>query len=129
MKEIYFAFCLLFIPLRRQNLMDSILTPPEQVYNPQNERQIEDNLSRECVTYFCPGHLNKFKDRKTSFTSKTITYLTFSPDGCELLVNMGSEQIYLYDLLNAEQPVVRTIYLPIELENYKSKSLPFDFSI
>lgn len=73
----------------------------------QNERQIEDNLSRECVTYFCPGHLNKHKDRKLGFTTKAITYLTFSPDGSELLVNMGSEQIYLYDISNARQPVVR----------------------
>lgn len=73
----------------------------------ESDRQIEDNLLRDCVTYFCPGHLNKFKDRKTSYTSKTITYLTFSQDGCELLVNMGSEQIYLYDVLNAQQPVVR----------------------
>lgn len=73
----------------------------------QNDRQIEDNLTRDCVTYFCPGHLNKFKDRKLGFTTKTITYLTFSPDGLELLVNMGSEQIYLYDLNNAQQPVVR----------------------
>lgn len=75
----------------------------------QNDRQIEDNLSRNCVTYYCPGHLNRFKDRKLCYTTKTITYLTFSPDGCELLVNMGSEQIYLYDLNNAQQPVVRHI--------------------
>lgn len=72
----------------------------------QSERQIEDNLTKDCVTYFCPGHLNKFKDRKAHFTTKTITYLTFSPDGSELLVNMGSEQIYLYDLYNAQEPVV-----------------------
>lgn len=72
----------------------------------QNDRQIEDNLTRDCVTYFCPGHLNKFKDRKLCFTTKTITYLTFSPDGSELLVNMGSEHLYLYDLNNAQQPVV-----------------------
>lgn len=70
-------------------------------------RHIEDNLTRECVTYFCPGHLTKFKGRKLCHYGKTITYLTFSPDGCELLVNMGGEQIYLYNLHNAEQPVVR----------------------
>lgn len=75
----------------------------------QSDRQIEDNLSRECVAYYCPGHLNKVKDRKLGFTTKTITYLTFSADGCELLVNMGSEQIYLYDLYNVKQPVVRNV--------------------
>lgn len=72
----------------------------------QSERQNEDNLSKDCVTYYCPGHLNKFKDRKAHYTTKTITYLTFSPDGSELLVNMGSEHIYLYDLYNAQEPVV-----------------------
>lgn len=74
-----------------------------------SEQQIEDNLSKNCVQYYCPGHLNKVKDRKSSFVAKTITYLTFSPDGYELLVNMGSEQIYIYDLLNAQQPVVSSI--------------------
>lgn len=86
----------------------------------QNDRQIEDNLSRNCVTYFCPGHLNRFKDRKLCFTTKTITYLTFSPDGSELLVNMGSEQIYLYDLNNAQQPVVRQI-IRNEISFYKKQ--------
>lgn len=74
-----------------------------------HERQVEDNLSKDCVTYFCPGHLNTFKDRSLNLSSKTITYLTFSPDGTELLVNMGSEQIYLYDLNNAQEPVVRNV--------------------
>lgn len=55
--------------------------------------------------------------------------MTFSPDGCELLVNMGSEQIYLYDLLNAEQPVVRTYLSLIHLEERFDLKMSFDFSI
>lgn len=39
-------------------------------------------------------------------SQRTITYLTFSPDGCELLVNMGSDQVYLYNVLDAEQSLV-----------------------
>lgn len=58
------------------------------------------------MTYFCPGHLNKVKDGKSDFSNKAITYLTFSPDGTELLVNMGAEQIYLFDVNNAKVPVV-----------------------
>lgn len=69
-----------------------------------------DNLTENCVTYYCPGHLNKKTQQHSSRATKTITYLTFSPDGNELLVNMGSEQIYLYDLNNAEEPKV--IYSP-----------------
>lgn len=86
-----------------------------------------DNIPKGCVTYFSPGaffmmcpgfiiiytfdlcflgHLNKFQERRTSFTNKAITYLTFSPNGNELLVNMGGEQIYLYDINNAKEPDV-----------------------
>ncbi len=28
----------------------------------------------------------------------SVTFLTFSPDGKELLVNLGGEQLYLFDL-------------------------------
>ncbi|XP_055605360.1 WD and tetratricopeptide repeats protein 1-like [Uranotaenia lowii] len=65
-----------------------------------------DNIPRDgCVQYFCPGHLSKNKDIQFSiFKQKAITYLTFSPDGTELLVNMGAEQIYLYDLNRPKQP-------------------------
>lgn len=49
--------------------------------------------------------MNKVKDGKDHFSNKAITYLTFSPDGTELLVNMGAEQIYLYDINNAKIPV------------------------
>lgn len=34
----------------------------------------------------------------------SVTYLTFSPDGKELLVNLGGEQLYLYDL-NGKNPM------------------------
>lgn len=59
-----------------------------------------DLIPRQCVTYFCPGHLRKYPEN----SCKAITYLTFSPDGRELLVNMGAEQIYLYDLDKGKEP-------------------------
>lgn len=66
-----------------------------------------DNIPRDgCVQYYCPGHLSRNKDAVYSiFNQKAITYLTFSPDGNELLVNMGSEQIYLYDLNRPKEPM------------------------
>lgn len=65
-----------------------------------------DNVPREgCVQYYCPGHLSRNKGTVYSiFNQKAITYLTFSPDGSELLVNMASEQIYLYDLNRPREP-------------------------
>ncbi|EAT49000.1 AAEL000008-PA, partial [Aedes aegypti] len=63
-----------------------------------------DNV--RCVQYYCPGHLSRNKGTVYSiFNQKAITYLTFSPDGSELLVNMASEQIYLYDLNHPREPV------------------------
>lgn len=59
-----------------------------------------DLIPRKCATYFCPGHLRKYPEN----SCKAITYLTFSPDGRELLVNMGAEQIYLYDLNKSKPP-------------------------
>lgn len=66
-----------------------------------------DNIPRDgCVQYYCPGHLSRNKEPVYSiFHQKAITYLTFSPDGNELLVNMGSEQIYLYDLNRPREPM------------------------
>lgn len=65
-----------------------------------------DNVPRDgCVQYYCPGHLNRNQPVGYSFYQKAITYLTFSPDGGELLVNMGSEQIYIYDLNQPRKPM------------------------
>lgn len=89
-----------------------------------------DNLPRGCVTYFCPGHLNDPRE-KVGY-SRATTYVSFSPDGTErnklfqrsniiiripkylevieifllflVLENMGSEQIYLYDINNVKEP-------------------------
>lgn len=55
--------------------------------------------------YFCPGHINKNMTKLIEHESRAITYLTFNSWGTELLVNMGSEHIYIYDLLLAETPV------------------------
>ncbi|XP_065366918.1 WD and tetratricopeptide repeats protein 1 [Calliphora vicina] len=62
-------------------------------------------IPRECVTYFCPGHISKNNSKRIEHESRAITHLTFNATGTELLVNMGAEHIYLYDLYNAEQPV------------------------
>lgn len=62
-----------------------------------------NNIPQDCVTYFCPGHFNKNRNKIITYSH---SYLTFSPDGTELLVNMGAEQIYLYDLNNAKEATV-----------------------
>ena len=69
-----------------------------------------DNIPHKgCVTYFSPGHLVRSKEQHQPsilVNNKAVTYVAFSPDGTELLVNMGTEQIYLYDINNSRQPIV-----------------------
>lgn len=59
--------------------------------------QFNDHFPKGCVAYFSPGHL---QSSPLAASQGASTYLTFSPDGRELLVNMGSEQIYLYDIFD-----------------------------
>lgn len=60
-----------------------------------------NNDPNSIVQYFAPGHVH-LNEPSLSNKNKNIgiTYLTFSPDGQELLVNYGSEYVYLYNLLN-----------------------------
>lgn len=51
------------------------------------------------------GHLpQKQPDYRKRYRTLASTYLTFSPDGAELLVNLGGEQIYLFDVNRARKP-------------------------
>ncbi|KAK3596933.1 hypothetical protein CHS0354_002500 [Potamilus streckersoni] len=62
-------------------------------------------LPEGCVQYFKAGHLpRKQTDFKKRYRTLNATYVTFSPDGCELLVNLGGEQIYLFDVNRRRKP-------------------------
>ncbi|KAL1131225.1 hypothetical protein AAG570_010843 [Ranatra chinensis] len=67
----------------------------------------EDNLPPGCVQYFVPGHVlcrKKFSER--DLREYSATYVTFGPNGTELLVNLGSEQIYLFDIRTNERSLL-----------------------
>lgn len=53
-----------------------------------------------CPSYYCPGHLAS-KAHRTTYVNQVygISHVAFSPDGTELLANLRSEQIYLFDLI------------------------------
>ncbi|CAH2085044.1 unnamed protein product [Euphydryas editha] len=65
----------------------------------------DNNIPREAVQYFAPGHLS-MQPNANSFPKKAVTYLAYSHDGNELLVNMGSEQVYLFDINTASRPML-----------------------
>uniref|UniRef100_A0A667ZC11 WD and tetratricopeptide repeats 1 n=1 Tax=Myripristis murdjan TaxID=586833 RepID=A0A667ZC11_9TELE len=61
--------------------------------------------------YYVAGHLPvKVPDYNNRLRVLVATYVTFSPDGTELLVNMGGEQVYLFDLTFKQRPY--TFLLP-----------------
>lgn len=55
-------------------------------------------LTKTVNVWYWAGHLHS--RQRDGNRSLTTTYLTFSADGNELLVNMGGEQIYLFDINN-----------------------------
>ena len=70
-----------------------------QTTNGQKQKDNSHFASEGCATYFIPGHLHhKQKEYRRRMRHLCATYLTFNPHGDELLVNVGGEQVYLYDL-------------------------------
>ncbi|KAG6453902.1 WD and tetratricopeptide repeats protein 1 isoform X2 [Manduca sexta] len=65
----------------------------------------DNNIPRAAVQYFAPGHLS-MDPNEHPFPKKAATYVAFSHDGNELLVNLGSEQVYLYDINSARRPTL-----------------------
>lgn len=100
--------------LSQENPSDSVLnfdsTKVSSNYNTEPEKNVQ---------YFVPGHIHS-EETLNVFSNKNknigITYLTFSPNGQELLVNYGGEYVYLYDILNqincAFYNIPKTIQIP-----------------
>ncbi len=68
-----------------------------------NGRKVDEVSPPEgCVSYFCPGHIPQRygRDHPQRYRHYVVTYLNFSPDGTELLANLGGEHVYLFDINN-----------------------------
>ncbi|XP_073999119.1 WD and tetratricopeptide repeats protein 1-like isoform X2 [Rhodnius prolixus] len=76
----------------------------------------EDNLTPGCVQHFVPGHTICRKSLFEKYWHKYATHVTFSPNGRDLLVNLGRDNIYLYDLSANE-------YSPIYCHTYHNREL------
>ncbi|CAB1333595.1 unnamed protein product [Coregonus sp. 'balchen'] len=78
--------------------------------------------------YYVAGHLPvKLPDYNNRLRVLVATYVTFSPDGTELLVNMGGEQVYLFDLTFKQKPYTYLLPknsgdLPPHLERIKQQA-------
>jgi len=89
-----------------------------------NGQKRKDNGHFACegsATYFIPGHLHhKQKEYRRKMRYLCATYLTFNAHGDELLVNVGGEQVYLYDL-NRRQ---HSLYQPFPRNPAKKMCMP-----
>ena len=66
------------------------------------EYALEDEYSHTIdanpIEYYVPGHLpKKINEYRKRMKTLSCTFLTFSPNGQELLVNLGGEQLYIFD--------------------------------
>ncbi|XP_064627626.1 WD and tetratricopeptide repeats protein 1-like [Lineus longissimus] len=74
------------------------------------------SLPEKSVQYYVAGHLpHKQQDYKKRYRTLASTYLTFSPEGNELLVNLGGEQIYLFDVNKSRKAI--KLNLPLSLSS------------
>ena len=58
-----------------------------------------------CVSYFSPGHIPQRhgRDHPQKYRHYVVTYLSFSPDGQEILANLGGEHAYIFDAINPRE--------------------------
>ncbi|KAI1308657.1 WD and tetratricopeptide repeats protein 1 [Halotydeus destructor] len=72
----------------------------------QEDADADRRLPQTCATYYVAGHLpSKKAEYDKKFRLLSSTYVTFSPDGTELLANLGGEQIYLFDIIKSRSPL------------------------
>ncbi|CAH0553060.1 unnamed protein product [Brassicogethes aeneus] len=73
-----------------------------------------------CVQFYAPGHLAK--DNATINNLKFVaTYVSFNSAGSEMLVNIGGEQIYLFDVNNSRH--INELQVPqFSTKNTKTES-------
>ncbi|XP_045467940.1 WD and tetratricopeptide repeats protein 1-like isoform X1 [Harmonia axyridis] len=69
-----------------------------------------------CVQYYSPGHLAKENFSLMNF-KLAATYIAFNSAGTEMLVNMGGEQIYLFDVNSTEH--INEILIPTDVTSKK----------
>ncbi|CAH1402550.1 unnamed protein product [Nezara viridula] len=103
------AKCISVNPIRSELIAVGVNDPYIRLYDRRMIKPVkgpltmstlsEDNLPQGCVQYFVPGHIPCRRDlTEREMRQYSATYVTFGPNGTDLLVNLGSEQIYLFDI-------------------------------
>lgn len=84
-----------------------------------HHRSIASQQDSNCVQYYSPGHLAKEHFNVISF-KLAATYIAFNSAGTEMLANMGSEQIYLFDVNNSSH--INEIIIPHHVKSSQSNA-------
>ena len=101
--------CVAVNQVRPEQIAVGALDPYVRLYDSRvmrlskSVKELRDGAVTGCLGYFGPGNIS---NPRTEFDTMSrhgmptiaITYVTFSPDGTEILANMSCEQIYVYDL-------------------------------
>ena len=103
--------CIAINPTRPEQIAVGAMDPYVRIYDARvcslrrSAKQVVQYGDPSCLGHFAPGHISNPRSRKSSkpFNTLATTYLTFSPDGRELLVNLSGEHVYLYNALHYQE--------------------------
>lgn len=91
------AKCLAVNPMKSEMLAVGATDIFNRIYDRRFLKIANSELSS--TVYFAPGHLFRSNNRSNHLQSYGTSYLSFSPDGTELLASVHAEQVYLFDLV------------------------------
>ena len=105
--------CLAINPVRSEQLAVGCLDPFVRLYDTRmlslttpSGQVLASDKDPGCLAHFAPGHVCKSgSKRRTVLQQLASTFVSFSPDGSELLVNLTSEHAYLYDVIRTVEPI------------------------
>lgn len=105
--------CISINPTRPEQIAVGAMDPYVRIYDTRvcslrkSAKQEVQYGDPSCLAHFAPGHISNPHSRKSRkpYNNNTLatTYLSFSPDGRELLVNLSGEHVYLYDAVHYQE--------------------------
>ena len=103
--------CISINPTRPEQIAVGAMDPYVRIYDTRVcsiRRSVKQEVQYgdpSCLAHFAPGHISNPHSRKNRKPYNTLatTYLSFSPDGRELLVNLSGEHVYLYNALHYQE--------------------------
>ena len=108
--------CVAINPVRSEQIAVGALDPYVRLYDmrvmrlTRSLKELKEGAVPGYLAYFCPGNISNPRTDFDTMSKRGVptvatTYVTFSPDGSELLVNMSCENVYIYDLTKYREPL------------------------